>query len=330
MGILAVDILLKSMLEFAIADLRANPWLLDDVFSGLAADPLAKAEYGYKEVKAAKEWFLNVEIPVLLQHRTGDKPPIPCIGIAYNPGREREDRASLADDGRVEEEESQEIFKVYSNFTPKSYNPTTGEMIFPDGTTTEVLAVGQFVVSQVTGKAYIVKKVRNGAKFYITTGLQEDFTNCFIAPSSSLYNVHREQTFHQESYTIGAHAQAIPAHTLWLWQIIFYSLMRYKEVALEARGYELSTVDYSALERNEDFPVEMVYSRYINITGVVEASWIKFRARRFDNSISRIIICDGDGVPPTSNDFYGPDEPSWIVDEDEAPLPPMLGDDDDC
>lgn len=317
MGILAVDLLLKSMLEFALADLRANPWLLDDVFSGLATDPLMRAEYGWKEVEAAKKWFLGVEIPVLLQHRVGDKPPIPCIGIAYNPGREREDRASLADDGSIEEVESGKILKIYSNFTPESYNPNTGEMVFPDGITTDVLSAGQFVVTQ-DGKAFKISKVKSGAKFIIAKDLQEDFTSCYIAPGSSLYNVHREQTFHQETYTVGAHAQSNPAHTMWLWQIIFYSLMRYKEVALEARGFELSTVDYSALERNQDFPVENVFSRYLNVTGVVEASWIKFRARRFDNAVIKVVICDGDGVPPPTMDFYGPDLPTWVVDDDEV------------
>lgn len=319
MGILASDLLLKTMLEFAIADMRANPWLLDDVFGDLANDALARAEYGWKEVKAAKEWFLGVDISVLLQHRVSDKPAIPCISIAYNPGREREDRASLADDGRIETEEQQEVLKVYSTFTPKSYDQVTGEMTFPDGISTDVMAAGQFVVSQRTGKAYQIKKVFSDARFLIKEGLQEDFTDCYVAPPSSLYNVHREQTFHQETYTIGAHAQSNPAHTHWLWQVVFYSMMRYKEVALEARGFEISSIDYTALERNQDFPVENVFSRYINITGVVEASWIKFKAPRFDNMRVKITICDGDGVPPESSSFYGPDETAWTVDEDESP-----------
>ena len=53
--IIATDILLKSMFEAAFNDLRKNPWILDDIFGGMALDPLSRVEYGYKEVEQAKK-----------------------------------------------------------------------------------------------------------------------------------------------------------------------------------------------------------------------------------------------------------------------------------
>ncbi len=300
MAILAVDILIKSFLEFALADYRANPWLLDDVFGGLANDAMTRAESGWKEVAAAKKWFLETNIEVLLQHRVMDKPVLPCFSVAYNPSPEREDRAMLADEGFVTHEDSGQILKVYSPFTPASYNNTTGKVTFPKGITTDVMVKGQFLVSQVTGQAYVINKVINATTFQITPGIQDDFTNCFVSPPSSLYNVHREVTFQSESFTIGAHAENLPVHTQWMWQILVYSMGRYKESFLEGRGFELSTWRSGALERNADFGVQNVFSRHIDLSGTVEVSWIKFRAYRFDNVRMNITVADG----PTQPDNY--------------------------
>ena len=65
MGIVPSDLLVKSALEAALAHLRANQWLLDDVFGELATDSLSGLEYGWKDVDAAKRWFLNNNIRVV-------------------------------------------------------------------------------------------------------------------------------------------------------------------------------------------------------------------------------------------------------------------------
>ena len=116
-----------------------------------------------------------------------------------------------------------------------------------------------------------------------------------------MYNVHRELSFQSESYTIGCHAENLPANTQWLWQILVYSMGRYKEAFLEGRGFELSSWRSTALERNSDFQAQNVYSRYVDVSGVVEVSWIKFRAFPFDNIRMGIVIADGPTQPPDND-----------------------------
>ena len=159
MGIIATDILLKSFLEAAIADLRANSWILEDVFSGLASDPMAAPEAGWKEVQAAMEWFQKTDIPVLLQHRIGDAPKIPCFSISYQPSREMAERASLGDEGFVEDYAMDRpdrgviaVQKITRNFTPNSYDKTTGLVVMPDSVNTDTMSTGNYVVTQ-SGKA---------------------------------------------------------------------------------------------------------------------------------------------------------------------------------
>src|SRR5271157_9817 len=102
MAIIPTDLLIKTMLEAAVADLKKNLWLLDDVFAGLASDPLSSLEYGYKEVTKAIEWFKDNNFPVYLHNRI-DNPTFPCITVVQASSSEMQDRASLGDEGGIED-----------------------------------------------------------------------------------------------------------------------------------------------------------------------------------------------------------------------------------
>lgn len=341
MAIIATDILIKSMLEAAINDYRANSWILEDVFSGLAADPLAAPEAGWKEVQAAINWFQKTNIPILLQHRIGDAPRIPCISIAYQPSREMQERASLGDDGVIEDyypgngRGATALQKITKDFTPKEYDRATGQFIMPKGLDTNSMSPGNYVIAK-SGKAYQILSITGSNQFKITPGTVDDFTDCYIAPKTTVWNVHREFTFISESYSIGCHTQNDPVTTVWLWQLVFYSFLRYKEAFLEGRGFELSGLTSSALERNSQFEAENVFSKYITISGQTCGSWIKFIAPRFESIKTMIEIGDA----PNAVDLdatYGDDSkecpPSWSIKGDftsDEEIETLRDEEDDC
>ena len=81
-GIFPADVALKSAIEAAIADIRANPWLLDYVFAWFPNDDLTNKAYGDNERQRAKEWILSREIRVSMNYRTDDVQfPIISIGL---------------------------------------------------------------------------------------------------------------------------------------------------------------------------------------------------------------------------------------------------------
>lgn len=328
MSILATDILIKSMFESALTDLRANPWILDDIFGGLAEDALARTDYGYKEVEGAKKWFLSQDIPVLLQWRMADTPPIPCISIAYKGGREMTERTSLGDmhlNGNFfPEPEIVGLLKVYDNFTPKKYDKATGIMTFPDQITTKDLIPGQFLVSEKTGKAYIIKEIVGINDFKIAENVDDDFFEAYIAPPTSVWNVQRELTYFSEGYSIGIHAQGNPSQTMWLWQVAIYALFRYKEAFLEGRGFELSTLSFSGLEKNNSFPSENIFSRYIELDGQVQANWIKYIAPKLQTVKGEVLIEDG----PKAPDYAIYNDQGWFMIEDKVHQEAKIKDED--
>ncbi|MGH7240775.1 MAG: hypothetical protein ACREGB_00585 [Candidatus Saccharimonadales bacterium] len=288
------------MLEAAIVDMRKNTWLLPDVFAGLADDPLSKSENGWKEVDKAIKWFMSNEIPVFLQHRI-DTPVFPCLSVVLTNSPEDEARASLGDEGMVEEIDPAEIAvtpqRIYQPFTPAQYDPSTGYVTFPAPLDTSLIVAGQFLVSQRSGKAYAISKRIDGQVFQIKAGTKDDFTDATIVPAVALWNVHRELSFLNEAYSIGIHAASDPVQAIWLRQLTIYIMMRYKEAFLEGRGYELSTIHTGPIDLNKSFHPERVFSCFMTLTGQVQMDWIKFVAPKLQAVSGGIRIIDGPKTP---------------------------------
>jgi hypothetical protein len=296
-----VDILIKTAIEAAFADLRRNPWILNDIFGSFADDPLAKIEYGEKELDKAKEWFLNVNIPVFLQWRISD-PVFPCITIVHNSSMEMTERVSMADQYIEEEHDPTELGikstqpRIYENLYPTSYDKSTGIIVFPNEM--PMLHTGQWLSSMKSGRSYQITRVIDNTSFAIATNVNDDFDCCFITPFDNKWILQKEVTYLQESVLIGVHAQSNPAENIWLYQIVFYCLMRYKEAFLDGRGFELSTFSSDSMQRNEQFPADMVFSRYVTLTGQCMFDFVKYVAPKLQNIDSDLIIGDAPASPP--------------------------------
>lgn len=301
MSILATDVLIKTMLEAGLHDLRKNSWLLDDVFSGLAADPISRAEYGWKEVKRAKEWFLANNVAVYLPFRI-DAPTLPCISVVGPQSSEMNERANLGDDGIAEEivprEASAQPQRTYDPFTPVSYDKTTGYVVFPKGIQTSVMAPGQFLVSQQSGQAYVILEVIDPQTFAITTNINDDFTDAYVVPPTALWNLQRELMFMSESFTIGCHSIGDPVFIMWLRRIVLYMLGRYREAYLESRGFGISRMSASPPYIDTEFDQERVYTSNITLEGQVQADWIKYIAPKLQIVTAEIAIINGPKTPP--------------------------------
>lgn len=340
MGIVATDILIKTMLEAAIADMRKNVWIVEDVFGMLSHDFLASKDYGQKEVEAAVRWFTETEIPVLMAYRIADLPPVPCIVVSYNEVNEALDRASLADQRMVSSMDPTSLISnarnITATFSVSSYDQATGEVIVPDTISLNNIRPGQFLVAGKSGKAYVIYEITGDKTFRIKEGLVENFTKSHIRSKFGVWNLEQEITFMNESYTIACHANGNAGCAQWLWQIVMYCLLRYKESYLEGRLFELSSVRSSPLQRNNSFGADTVHSRYITLNGVVPATWIKYAAPKLEVITGQVTICDGPNAPVSPGRWDGyqpkkdwleepsPNAPIWQVSSDF----PALGEDD--
>lgn len=320
MSIIAVDVIIKTAIEAAFADLRKNNWILAEIFSGLAIDPLASVDYGMKEVERAVEWFMGNNIDVYLTNRV-DTPRFPSVTVVQLSSREMQERSSLSDEGSIEDITPGPITKQvqmqYPTFTPKAYDQSTGIVTFPSTMNTSAMLVGQFLVSKRTGKAYVIKSVLSASKFQISAKVNDDFTNSYIAPPTDLWNLEKELTFLEESFAIGMHTQSDINEAIWMRQLMQYIFLRYKEAFLESRGFELSTFNLGAIDKNPHFSNEMVWTCMMNVSGQVEANFIKFASPKIQGIKGKISIVDGPKTPKQYQEQV--QGQSWDMENDRNP-----------
>jgi hypothetical protein len=288
-GIHQSDVVLAAALKVAMADMRANPWLLDYVFASLPQDPLTWREYGAKSVAAAKEWFLKTDIPVIVTP-TLNELKVPAISIALISSEEVTQESTLGDIHSEAYEENDMLWPALCEpFTPKSYLPSTGTITLksvPDGF---ALFPGMFIVDK-RGTAYAIVDVLNETTFTIAADTVPDLRDCVIKPSRPAYKVSVESSSFRETYSIGVHVGGEPVYVTWLHSIMVFALLRYKEVLLEARGFERSTINSSDFVREEQFVQENVFSRYIRITGNVRQYWPKTIATKIEGVVPGITV----------------------------------------
>ncbi len=94
-GIFQGDIIIKSAVEKALKELKADPGLLDDVLASLPQDMATADRYGDKTITQLRKWFADTEVEVLLglKFRYMEKPAIVAIEL----GDENENETTLGD-----------------------------------------------------------------------------------------------------------------------------------------------------------------------------------------------------------------------------------------
>lgn len=274
-GIFQSDVIIRTALVAAIADLRANPWLLDYVFASLPKDSLTLKDYGEQEVARAKEWFMRTDIKVLMGSRVPDgEPPPVCVSIHLMSSEEVEN--TLADVHYTPVEEVQGGSRSLSSvFSPKSYHAATGVLVFPEEVSKSlILSQGMFVLDK-TGRQHRINSVLDSNTVLISPGTVADFTECSIQAQSATHVAALESSSFKESFSIGCHVVGEAVHLTYLHSVVVFCILRYRQALLEARGFERSFIASSDFRLEQELFPEVFFSRHINMVGFVRQSWPK-------------------------------------------------------
>jgi hypothetical protein len=272
-GIHQSDVVIRSAIEAGLADLRANPQLLDYVFASLPQDVLTWKEYGEKDLQEAKKWFLKTHIPVSVLPRFNES-KWPAITIELLESSEVVPEAIIGDVNYDPFETSDKTWPALSpQFTPVSYTPSTG--VVKLATEPEVwIGPGMFIVDR-QGTAHEILASIDEKTFKINPLTVADFRNATIKGHRPNWNISVESSSFKESYRIGIHCDSDVVHLTWLHAILQFTLLRYKQVLLEARGFERSTINSTQVALDQRFEAENIFTRFITISGYVRQFWPK-------------------------------------------------------
>jgi len=308
LGIHQSDVIIRTAIVAAIADLRANPQLLDYVFASLAQDEQTLKDYGEKSIQRAKDWFLKTNIPVFMVPRI-DEAKVPCITIKLLSSEESE--TTLGDvHWQPTEDNSSDWPALAGPFAPVSYNAATGLMVLPD--LGGLILSTAMVLVDATGKTQPILQVFDDGSIIIQQGTVADFSKTLLKGTPPVFVTQLESVWYRESYQIGVHVSGEPVYLTWLHSIVVFILLRYKQALLEARGFERTVVNSSDFDRNEFFEAELVFSRYVTITGNVRQYWPKDTNIKLE-ALESVIRVEGAGKLPSGTD---PNDSLWIGDRD--------------
>ena len=301
------DTLIKTAIELGLADIKKQPWLIQDMLSDFVNNPYLREKYGQKEIARCKEWFENNNIEVLLKYRN-DKDTMPCVTIALGGSSEKQAYKTLGDLSPCVEtlmpgEIGKPIPYVLKPFVPQSYDEDTGEIVLPDDLGTDLVEPGMVVVDPATGNGYVVVS-KSATSVFIAADTRIRASKLGVVPQYQFYRARREHAWFDESYSIGCHVHGDPAALLWLHAIVAKILLRYREGLLESNGFAESRISSSDMVPNQHMDSaggEHVFSRYITLTGVAEYSWLKTPYRVIESLVVNEDVYEGSGIKIISN-----------------------------
>lgn len=329
MGIFQSDLKIRTAIELGLEDLGKNPWLIQDILGECVHDRYLKDKYGQKQIDAASEWFKNNKIEVVMGYRN-DKARLPCISIVLGSSNEKDEMKFMGDasPGKIillPNEIGKPIPYIVPPFTPTSYNSATGEVgIDPMHISDIGISAGMILVNPRNGNGYVIEDV-SADTITIQSGLNIVADLLAIVPQYQYYRANIEHSYFQETYNIGCHVHGDPQTLLWLHSIVLYSIMRYRESLLEAKGFGQSTISSSDMAPDQNFTTpggEQAWARYITITGQVENTWIKTPRRIIESLLLKKDLEEGftGGIQILSNlnapPFIDKTQEAWYTVQD--------------
>jgi hypothetical protein len=268
LGIHQSDVVLRTAIIAGMDDLRANPDILDYVFASLPKDPLTKDIYGAASVEDAKKWFLETEVPVMMNTRV-DESKVPCITIGLLSSVE--DTSSIGDVHYQASEPGPDKVLVYSDyFQVTRYDSSNGECFVP--VNLDLIFPGMIVLDG-GGRRHIIREVWDD-RLILDADILTDFGRCRIVTVERTV-VSLESVQFKESFQITCHAPNEPVYLTYLHSILVFVLLRYKEELIEARGLERTTLSSGEIYLNTSFTTNIVFSRPITVVGYVRNYWPK-------------------------------------------------------
>src|ERR1700677_1270917 len=317
LGIFQSDVIIRTGIIAALADLRANPYLIDYIFGSLPKDGLTGTGYGQKQVRIAKYWILNNEIKVMMDTRLDSfSQATPCYTISLQDSSETEN--TLGDVHYQAVGPLSDPIPVIENEITPSRSPETATMSFPDSIPGSLNLTTEMVVVDAVGDRYAITQVNDDGSIVLNPATIADFTDMRIESGQPSYVRHMESACFKETVLIGCHTHGDPSHLTFLRSLLVFIMLRYRQTLFEGRGLERTVISSSDFARDPRFGEENLYSRYVSVQGVVRSYWPKLIVPTIQSVTTQVAI-DGAGNIPAN---LTTSSQSWVGDLDPSlPLP---------
>jgi len=288
MSFVLPDLVIESVIRDGLANINKNPTIINNIFESLLANYNLR-KYGEKELNRLREFVVKKQIKVV--HSFGEiDTNVPCYSIQLGNDIEAKREARLGDfDGEVTElfaEDSDEFQQtiLVANQTPIKYEATSGKLSFDLsvdlGQVTKnkkfVNADGEFIIV-----GAVINNMTERAIF-----LEKNLTIDVAKPGSILSQLNFKQYeingIHSDvSILVGVHSK--DALTTKYMYILLKYFISSRKSDLAKWCFITSSFQGSDFTRNMEIRGDMVYTRFMTVTGKVEDNWRGDEVELFDD-----------------------------------------------
>jgi len=297
MAFIFPELVIESVLREGFDSLQATPTLIDDVF-GTFTEPYLVSKYGVPELNRIKNEILN-DVSFVHSFPTAET-KTPCVSIHLLSDDEDVRLASLDDyHGIVEEAITDPItlagLIIVNNFTPTSYDATTGTVYVSDSVNLSTIHANHVFEDVNQDEFIITGGIINtlGAKqFQIDAGSTPNIVGfCDIKSGINFTRNEIRGLVSNVKVLLGVHTKE-PLFTKFLYTLVKYFILSRKKDLLN-RCFFGTTFQGSDFTRDMDYQADLLYTRFLTISGKVEDNWLADSIQITDN-VESVVLIDRD------------------------------------
>lgn len=281
------DLVIESVLREGFIALKRKPELIDNIFESLTQS-YASNKYGQKELQRIKDMISKRDWSFV--HSFGEvEANLPCVSIQL--GNESEDRATAhLEDFEGEEDvpmtdEELEDQVILSNILPDSYDYEAGIVYVPDDINLSSVHVNHLYVDAAGVEHVITGGIVNtsGSKQFCVAELSEvDISDVGEIKSSIDRRQYAIRGVHNDvQLLLGIHSKDALT-TKYIYILVKYFLLARKKALIE-RGFIASSFQGSDFTRNLKYEADIVFSRFLTVSGRVQDTFRSDESDIFDN-----------------------------------------------
>lgn len=277
MGISLPDLILECTIRDGIEYLKANPLVLQDIFSPLLS-MYASRKYGQAEIDRINSVLQTKTIAVVHSFHEAEAKS-PCYSIQLGSEGEAKERARIND---FEADEQDTLtgsallpYVKISSLTPTAYDPLTGKVSVSDSADMSIVNHKYIFTDGADVEFEIQRGFSNvpGNKFFFILKQQVvDIVHPGSIKSFINYSQHEVKSYtSQVNVLVGVHSKDALL-TKYLYVILKY-IMASRKHDLIQRGMLNSSFQGSDFTRDLRYEGDMVFTRFFTVSGQIDDSW---------------------------------------------------------
>lgn len=288
MGFKLPDLILETVLRAGLKNARLNPAVIDDVFSDLTAT-YAEKKYGESEINKIKKMVQNKEVSIVHSFNLTQS-TLPCISIQLTDDREDPARSHMGDftsyQSQLFTDPVQIAATVYvSNIQPTAFNPLTGVVSIPDSVDLSSIYPNLVYIDS-AGNEHVITGGINNAIGHKQFAVDNEGVVALGSGGQILTTINYEvfQThgnIETSQLILGIHTKD-SLLTKYLYILVKYIILS-RKISLTRRGFQLTSYSGSDFHRNAEYGGDVVYTRFFNVSGLLQHSWKSFQEKLVDN-----------------------------------------------